>query len=406
MSTKKRHRHISPRSFRPRLEILEDRCLLATITWTGNEVPDVNGNRYWSDPDNWSPRRPANGDDVLIPGGGPVVYDLGAAAEWVTLSSLICDLPFVMAALAPGVGSTLTLNGAGPFRFNDTLTLAGGSIGGDGTFDVEGQLDWSRSTMFGSGVTNANGGIRFQDFPIIADPRVINNPGVATFVGGAGGFVNAGGFTVFNNLPTGSFIIDGTNDYSGFGGTFNNRGTFIKRGGGTGDGASGFGVNFNQLSDTPVLVESGTLQLSGGTHTGDFEFTGATLELGPAFSFTSNFNAGSSVSGTTLKVTGGAAHNFNLGSTYIVTGSSDFRFATTTFNGTVTSVGALNIQGTVNFNQDITAPSLSLTGSLGRKCVGPDHLVQRGDARLGSHERQRRPGHERKPDHLGHADDQ
>ena len=64
-------------------------------------------------------------------------------------------------------------------------------------------------------------------------------------------------------------------------------------GGAMGDNVSRF-QGFNQTSSTPVLIESGTLQIGPGTQTGKFEFLGATLELFvPSTNPSINFNAGS-----------------------------------------------------------------------------------------------------------------
>jgi uncharacterized repeat protein (TIGR01451 family) len=381
MLTSMRNRQISSRRVCPRLEILDERVVPALITWTGRGSPLNNASHIWSNPDNWAQLRvPADGDDVVIPASTDkigVFFDQDTPHQAVSLHSLICDLPFVMAGVSPGVRTTLTLNGTGPFHFNSTLTLTDGFIGGDGTIDVAGQLNWSRSTMFGSGITNANGGIRFQDFPAMIDTRVINNLGVATFVDNVGGFASGDNGTVFNNLPTGSFTIDGNHDFGV--GTFNNQGTFTKRGGATGDNVSAF-LGFNQTSATPVVVESGTLELAGGTQTGDFEFTGATLQLSSSsVSLANNFKSGSHVHGTTLSVVNDTVTNFNPGSVYDVSGSSNFNPAlqsTTTFDGTVISMGtAVNInRASVIFDHDISSTTLSLDGQLG----GPGLLAGSG----------------------------
>ncbi len=374
-SLSKQIRRPPPRRLRPRLELLEDRCVPAVIEWTG-----AANNHLWSDPHNWSPQVPADGDDVEIHNGNDpisVKFDNFVPNQGVSLHSLVCDGPFEIPLLIPGTSVRLTLNGSGPFQFNDTLTLTDGTIGGDGTIDVNGPLNWKFTTMFGSGTTNADGGIQFLGNPLIVDTRVINNRGLATFLGDTEGAVGADGNTVFNNLPTGTFVIEGSNDYgSGFG-TFNNMGTFIKRGGGTGDNVSLIGC-LNQMSAIPVRVESGTLLIDGGTQTGDFEFTGATLATG--FSGRpNNFNAGSHLHGTAFTSTADEKTNFNPGSVFDVSGASNFtsRFGSvTTFNGTVLSVGDLNIDGdNVFFNQDVSPGSLSLNGDFSTGLLGGSGTV-------------------------------
>src|SRR5262249_50340129 len=100
------------------LEQLEDRWAPALVTWTGG------GNDFlWSDPHNWNPGVPVNGDDVRIPllpgGGGPVIFDDSVPGLGVSLKSLVCDEPFVMTQPLATYSTTLTLSGPGPFRFND-----------------------------------------------------------------------------------------------------------------------------------------------------------------------------------------------------------------------------------------------------------------------------------------------
>jgi autotransporter-associated beta strand protein len=337
-------------------------------TWTGLGSPVNNANQLWSNPENWASGLPANGDDVFIPAAGnapAVKFDQNVPGQTVSLNSLVSELPFEMAANTPGVFHTLILNGAGSFRFNSSLTMNGGGIGGDGTIDVVGHLNMTRGSMFGSGTTNANGGITFRDFPSLGGSRVMNNPGVATYLGAGAGFLSGGG--VFNNLPTGSFTIEGAHDF--LVSTFNNQGAFIKRGGAAGGSVSRFAA-FNHTSSTPVVVETGTLQFAGGTQTGDFEFTGATLQLSSSLiNLATNFNAGAQLNGTTFNVINDSIVNFNPGSIYNVTGSSNFGPAfssTTTFNGAILSVGdAVNIDNAVVFfNQDIATTTLSLKSSL------------------------------------------
>jgi hypothetical protein len=350
------------RSRRLSLERLEDRCLLAARAWTGAGLNDL-----WSNPANWDGGTtvPASGDDVTIAnvaGSSEVIFDQSATRFGATLSlgSLVSDEPFRITDDAFDDVTQLNLSGPGTFRFNNTLTMSAGFLFGDGTVTVEGLLTWSGGEIGGTGITNANAGLVLTGFPILAGTRTMNNAAAAIFNGTANWSVNAHPLSVFNNLATGSFTIDGNNDYSG--GTFNNMGTFIKRAGASGDGISRFGV-FNQTSATAVDLQSGTLQLGGGTHTGDFDFTNAVLELRG----TSNFDSGSDLTGTTFKVTDGV-HNFNLGSSYTVTGSSTFSGGTTTFNSSVAAVsGAVTINGGVaNVNQNLSTTTLNLFfGTLG-----------------------------------------
>ena len=83
------------RSFaRLSLERLEDRCVPAVRTWTGNGANDL-----WSNPVNWDGgvTAPANGDDVVIPdaaGSSEVIFDNSVAGGTLSLNTLSSDEPF------------------------------------------------------------------------------------------------------------------------------------------------------------------------------------------------------------------------------------------------------------------------------------------------------------------------
>ncbi|MEX2139548.1 MAG: autotransporter-associated beta strand repeat-containing protein [Pirellulales bacterium] len=350
----------STRRLRTMFEILEHRCLLAVHTWTGGGTND-----FWTNSDNWNGGVPSNGGDVVIPSVSDSEVVRFDAAGVTNLNSLTSDAPFWFA------GHDLALSGPGTFRFNNALRMSSGALVGSGTVDVWGHITWSAGAMGGTGITNAHGGMTLNGLngsPAIQGTRTVNNFAEATLEAAPSTIVpewfisnNAG--AIFNNLPSGSFTIVGTSDFQG--GTFNNHGTFIKTAGAIGNGVTHFNVAvFNQISATPVDIQGGTLQLGGGgTHTGDFDFEGATLELGPlATTGPHDFNAGSELTGTTFRVSAGT-HNFNAGSSYNVTGSSNFPSGTTTFNGTVLAVGdAVHIgSGFVTFNQNISTGTLTLS---------------------------------------------
>ncbi len=309
----RKHQRATSR-FQPTLEMLEHRCLLSVLTWTGSGVNDL-----WSNPGNWvggaSPFFvPADGDDVVIPetaGSAEVLFDVSVIGGGVIINSLTSDEPFRV------IGDTLSLDGAGPFQFNRTVTLSAGQIAGTGTTTaMNGGLIWSGGTLGGVGITNANAGITLTGSPQLIN-HTLNNHVATTYNGVNSNFFGIGGGT-FNNLATASFTIEGNDDVPG--GTFNNLGTFIKRAGASGDGITRFTGFFNNSGT--VDVQSGTLDLEGGgTHTGDFDFTGAIFEVKGG---TQNFNSGSDLTGTTFGAAGG---------TYLVVGTFRFPNADIVSNG-------------------------------------------------------------------------
>ncbi|MBL8821320.1 MAG: hypothetical protein JNJ77_01940, partial [Planctomycetia bacterium] len=147
------------RSFKPMLEILEDRNLPAIITWIG-------GSGNWNTATNWNTGTiPANGDDVIIP-------DLGAIGEdlTITYSSGSVSLNSISTAEKLQVsGSTLTTNiisgtgtltiSSGTATINGTssisnVSLSGGTLTGSGTLTVQGALNWTNGgIMSGTGTT-------------------------------------------------------------------------------------------------------------------------------------------------------------------------------------------------------------------------------------------------------------
>src|SRR5262249_18556961 len=72
-------------------------------------------------------------------------------------------------------------------------------------------------------------------------------------------------FAVFNNLPSGSFTADGSNNFSmSF---FNNMGRFTKLAGPTADGVSIFGFTTFINSGEVTIAPGGTLQFIAGSYT-------------------------------------------------------------------------------------------------------------------------------------------
>ncbi len=103
------------------VEHLEERLVLATITWTGAGASDL-----FSNPDNWDTNTvPVNGDDVIInadPDSLEILFDASVPGTELTLNSLVGDEPFRI------TGDTLRLDGPGLFQFSGPLTLSGGTM--------------------------------------------------------------------------------------------------------------------------------------------------------------------------------------------------------------------------------------------------------------------------------------
>jgi hypothetical protein len=340
------------RRYRPGLEALEERWLLATISWTG-----AAGDGLWSTADNWTD---PNGNH-LVPGSqDDVVFNGGATASTVDSAVTVGSLTI------QGWGGTLNVNGslsvagdlnvpsaepkpAAVFR-NGPLTVAGnvnlqaggievdsnlnvggqlschlgGSLSGTGIVDVTGQLVCSDVTdMGGAGTTVVHGGMSLSGVLGVDSGRTL---------------VNAGGTAVWNGLGVLSCL---------FAGTFNNQGTFEAQPGFTFEGTG----TFNN-SDTFINVNSppGVPTFLGGTfnNSGTVEVSAGTLSLaGGGPSIPAGEESG------TFNVEAGAQLNFdgNSQAPYILDAS-----VTLTGAGQFTQTG-----GAVTVNGAVSAPNYQLT---------------------------------------------
>lgn len=129
-------------SYQPRLEFLEGRELLATLTWVGGS----NDNK-WSEPKNWANiaqgnQKPAAGDDLEFVGGPNSTMDMGAGfhakslylsgyANTLTLNDdLVVDWMDMRTGTIAGASSKLTITqvpGEGATGFQ-TSSFKGGTI--------------------------------------------------------------------------------------------------------------------------------------------------------------------------------------------------------------------------------------------------------------------------------------
>ena len=107
-----------------RMELLESRCLLASVAWDGGG----DGSR-WGDPLNWSGNAlPGAADDVTINfGSGTIQHDAGTNS----VNSLTIANPFTLAGGTLSIVTTL--------QVNNTFTLNGGTLSGGTAYFASGQ---------------------------------------------------------------------------------------------------------------------------------------------------------------------------------------------------------------------------------------------------------------------------
>jgi hypothetical protein len=288
---------------------LEPRLLMASISWNG-------GTGDWSNPASWSGGVvPQSTDTVSITGVGSTV-------------NITTDAQVGSISAAPGV--IINLNAGGTLDIFSSSSLACALTGTSGTLNLRSSLDFSGYGQF-TGTTISGSG-------------TFNNSGVATFSGDS----------------LGASIIN-TSSISFGGGTTLSKGTTI-------DNAAmatvsltdltGLTANGNGTGATPVLMNAGTVDLSGGNGTAtlsgvDLQNIGGTIEVDAG---TLADASDAEFQNTTFDLGNNASFAFN-GSTYLFSGAT---------KGTGTGSLLFNTGTVVAENPDGSAPtSATLNFSIG-----------------------------------------
>ncbi len=337
---------------RPVLEQLEDRTLLATVTWINSVGGDWNTGTNW---DNGV--GPGIGDDAVIPdlSGTPTITHSSGSH---TIASLTSNENLTISDGSVTVNGNVTLNG--------NFTLSGGTLTVNGTHTVSGATMWSGGTMSGTGTTRTEGTLSLTaNSTLTMSSRTLTVAAGATLSGANN--LNFSNSSVLNILAGSTFDITNDNDLvelqpgTGATSTINNQGTLKKS---TTGGLTDVSVRFNNtgLAD----FQTGQLRFSGGgTSTGSFTVpTGLTLGFAGG---THNLNTGASVAGAGAVVFSEGTVNFN-GGTYNITTSTQATGGTANFNSgvTVSNVGPLTVtSGALNFSnaETIVSPtSLTISG--------------------------------------------
>ena len=326
---------------------------------TGVSIPLTNGGQV-----------DAQSGTLKIAAGGSNTGALTASDADGTLEFSGVDNAVVFAL---GPGSTLggpgriRVSGPGTLRLDTAVStpaetlfeLAGGTLGGAGTLTTSGLLHWTGGSMGGSGQTIVldqlvlDGG----NTKTLSGGWTLDNEGTATWsdagivhIGVGGGFiVNAGTWDARSD----SFF---NKQLSGDPGSFNNAGLFKKT---AGTGTTGVGIPFTNGGQ--VRMESGTLDLTGGSSTGAFDITLASgkIDFG---SGTFNLNAGSTFSGTGTVQISVATVNVNVAVT--IPAAMNVRME----NGVIGGGGVLTTLGA--FVWELYANSISTMTGTGTTMIG------------------------------------
>jgi hypothetical protein len=321
-----RRRPHSPTPFRPHVEGLEERWVLATVHWI-NPTAGV-----WADPASWSTGAvPGPNDDVVLdaPGNGTVIHPAGDD----TVHSLTGTNSLVLS------GGSLRLAAAS--TFDGPLDLVGGTLATGGMLTVNGPLLWTAGTMLWTGqtfadvTTVANGGLDITGpGPKLLMNGYLDNAQHGTLSGSPLTLQSAG----FENLSTGTLEVWGsgveTNDmpldyHSGFG----NRGSVL-----VSDG-TGFGGDFS--NDGVVEVSRGGLGLGGYPYevinTGTIELAGGDLWMSGDYIDDSGIITGAG------NVTANSVHDY------------------TNITGPITAAGDMTVSA---FGTLLSGPGFSIGGTL------------------------------------------
>jgi uncharacterized repeat protein (TIGR01451 family) len=243
-----------------------------------------------------------------------------------------------------------TMNGAQVL--GDGVRINGGTI--NGTNLIVGNtavLTWSAGTMSGAltDVTTIQGGGTLKiSGAVTLTGRAISNSGLVLFASGGANF-NFGGGSTFTNTSTGIFEDQNTVNAQLFWATnppvnFNNAGLFRKTAG-TGATTTLNGVLLNNTGT--VNGVAGTIEIEGGTSTGDFTATSPAIVQ---FRTTSHTMNGAEIFGNGVRLNGGTI----LGSNLIVTPGAIFTWSSGTMSGattdTTTNNGTIVVAGAVTQN--------------------------------------------------------
>ncbi|MEZ6063698.1 MAG: carboxypeptidase regulatory-like domain-containing protein [Planctomycetaceae bacterium] len=279
----------------PAVESLENRTLLATITWN----TDANG--FWDDAANWDlGREPVSSDEVIIDRGAanPVVTVRTATGRFFQVASeetIVIEASGGLGTsdstfngLVQINGGSLFVEGGGTVTLND-VEWSGGNIGGAGTGGGSYTLNGTM-TVSGSDGKSIGGGL--------------TNNGTVNITGNGNLIVS----TTINNEAGAVWDFQSDADFVTSTMTFNNRG-MLRKSGGTGETtlASTTSTQVNHFGGT-VEVTSGRLSLArAGANVNNVPSTGATFVAG---------------AGAVLDLSGGAHSLFYAGT---FTGSGDGR---------------------------------------------------------------------------------
>jgi len=343
-------------TLKPRLEYLEERIVLSTVSWNGG-----GGNFDWNTALNWSGDvLPGPSDDVTINLGTndfTIVYAAGNDA----IHSLTSQAALNVA------GGELTV--ASDSHLFGSLTVSA-TFGGAGNITVDGAFAWSGGTLQGvggQGSLTANGGTSIaggnSNSYLQGGFKYVNPLGVTATWTNGGIFLYD--HSIFDNYGTVDLQGDMSMGSYDFVSEFNNFGMFIKSGGVANNPGRGSELAVGMTSNSGTITnEVGTLTLGDvGTQTTN---TGSIIgQAGTNLYLLGTQSGAGSIEGDVVAFFYGTATisgSFEANRTYIS--------EAVTMTGAVTGLGMLEVDGTLDLTNATLSPaaltldSLSLYGTL------------------------------------------
>ncbi|MEM6470226.1 MAG: S8 family serine peptidase, partial [Planctomycetota bacterium] len=321
------------------MEILEERRVLAAISWDGEA-----GNLNWHDPLNWDlDRVPGNGDDVTI-------SDVSGNGETLVLHNArdtqINDLNVEVGVKLHLVSKIFYVEGTGTI---------------DGTLQLANDLDATSrptATMRGAGQWMINGDFVWNATGFVSGDVAVSETGTAqiTTIPGTTTItphVHLNNFASFDNY--GTTTLSGPNRLTqSFASTINNYGEFVIEGGSTISTGfqAGNGFFYNHEDAVFRKVGAGTASIFQNAESDDFDNHGTVIIEDGLLNVRRNTeNTGHfEIAPTGTLLLGDQTHNFSPESSIVGSSSGDDRARVYTY-GSISSQGAhfrgvINLQGT------------------------------------------------------------
>jgi uncharacterized repeat protein (TIGR01451 family) len=277
---------------------------LSAVTTVSGDIHWIAGSGNWETPANWSPAVvPSTNDNAIIDAPGSYTVTINSLASVASLN-LGTGTSGAQTLTISG-GQSLTMSANSIVQSTGILQLNGNSTSGNGNLDVFGTFNWNNGSLTAAGTTTIKSGatlnITNASAKSILGGRMLDVHTGAT-VNWLGGNISLANGSTITNGGTWETKVDAAISDAGFGGTFENNGTFRKST--TGGTTQISNIIFNHNTGT-VDLQTGTLDVTSGTASAAFTISAGAELLIDGSIYT--FNTGTSMSGAgKIHITGGS----------------------------------------------------------------------------------------------------